>query len=221
MKKVVCARCGLVNLDKFVSFPHCAACGTLLKQEVPSKWRNFWRRPVRPLYWMLAVGSGLAALGLGIASIARETRAIGDKPLLVYTQIPRDFAPGQTITVQFTLDSALENPDDYFERVSLRLNQQTQRDFLGITVQPTPVTIETRGRGRYYLWDKLPRNTALKLALKPRPQSRGVLQIHATLWAAQYQQFEVRASIAKAATKPGTGAKPALAPMQSAPEMAR
>ena len=200
MKKVVCAQCGLVNLDKFVSFPHCAACGALLKPEAPAKWRVFWRRPVKPLYWMLAVGSGLAALGLAIAGIARETSAGGDKPLLVYTQIPRDYTPGQTVKVQFTLDSALENPDDNFERVSLRLSQQTQREFIGLTLQPMPSAIEARGRGRYYLWDKLPRNTAIKLALTPPSQS-GTLNIQATLWAAQYQQFEVRASIAKAPKK--------------------
>lgn len=170
---------------------------------------------------MLAVGSGLAMLGLAIASIARETRAVGDKPLLVYTQVPRDFTPGQTIMAQFTLDSALENPDDDFERVSLRLSQQTQRDFVGITVQPPPVAIESRGRGRYYLWDKLPRNTALKLALKTRPKTSGLLQIHVTLWAAQYQQFEVRASIASAATKNRALAKSAVAPMQNPPRVAR
>ena len=207
MKKVVCARCGLVNLDKFVSFPHCAACGTLLEPQAPPPWRTIWSRPVRPLYWMLAVGSGLAVLGLVIASITRETLAVGDKPLLVYTQIPRDFAPGQTIKVQFTLDSALEHPDDSFERVSLRLSQQMQRDFIDITIQPPPAAIERRGRGRYYLWNKLPRNTALKLALRPRPQSEGALQIQATLWAAHYRQFDVRASLAKAAIKASTGAK--------------
>ena len=223
MKKVVCARCGLVNLDKFVSFPHCAACGALLPQQKPPKWRTLWRQPVKPLYWMLAVGSGLALLGLAIASIARETRAIGDKPLLVYAQIPRDVAPGQTVTAQFTLDSPLENPDDNFERVSLRLNRETQRDFSVQAVQPTPTAIERRGRGYYYLWDALPRNTAIKLALLPRSKrlkTGGVLQLHATLWAAQYQQFEVRASVSSVAA-PDAATSPASAPMQRAPDVAR
>ena len=218
MKKVVCAQCGLVNLDKFVSFPHCAACGSLLQQGAPPKWRTIWRRPVRPLYWMLAVGSGLAALGFTIASLTRETRAVGDKPLLVYTQIPRDFAPGQTISVQFTLDSATENPDDNFERVSLRLGKQMQRDFINIAVQPPPVSIERRGQGRYYLWDKLPRNTAIQVTLQSRAQTADIMQVHATLWAANYQQFEVRTNIARAAAKAATKNG---APMQNAPKMGK
>ena len=152
---------------------------------------------------MLAVGSGLSLLGATIASIARETSAGGDKSLLVYTQMPRDYTLGQTVTMQFTLDSAQEPPDDDFARVSLRLSSQTQRDLVGITIIPAPASIEARGSGRYYLWDKLPRNSAIKLAFRPRANASGVLQIQATLWAAQYRQFEVRANIFKATKKIG------------------
>lgn len=228
MKKVVCARCGLVNLDKFVSFPHCAACGALLPQEAPPKWRAIWRRPVRPLYWMLAVGSGLAMLGLAIASIAREARVSGSKPLLVYTQIPRDINSGQNVTAQFTLDSALENPDAKFERVSLRISPETQRDFLIIAIKPPATSSEMRGLGRYYLWDELPRNTALQLTLRPRTKlfAKGdVLRLHATLWAATYEQFEVRANLttgsASSVQTDDARAKSALSPIQAAPKVAR
>ena len=214
MKKVVCAACGLVNLDKFVSFPHCAACGARLPQQAPSQWRSLWRRPVRPIYWMLAIGSGLALLGWAIASIAREGREGGDKPLLVYSQVPRAVAPGQTATAQFTLDSAQENPDSDFKAVSLRLSRETRRDFVIANVQPAPTKRETRGSGIYYLWDELPRNGAIRLALKPRAASNaaGVLQLRATLGARGYQMFEVRASIETAAK---------IAPMQTAPNVAR
>lgn len=198
MKKVVCARCGLVNLDKFVSFPHCAACGALLQvTQAPPRWRRVWRRPVRPIYWMLAVGSGLATLGFAIASIARETQGGGDKPLLVYAQIPRKVAKGQQVVAKFTLDSALENAGDSFENVSLRLTRETQRQFVIILVKPPPDAIEMRGRGRYYLWKELPRGSAIQLTIMPRQTApnRGTLSLQATLWAAQYEQFEVRASI--------------------------
>lgn len=198
MKKVVCARCGLVNLDKFVSFPHCAACGALLQAaQTPPRWRRIWRRPVRPFYWMLAVGSGLATLGFAIASIARETQGGGDKPLLVYAQVPRKVSVGQKFVAKFTLDSALENAGDSFENVSLRLSRETQRHFVIILVKPPPDAIEMRGRGRYYLWNELPRGSAIQLTIMPRQTAPNpsILPLQATLWAAQYQQFEVRASI--------------------------
>ena len=217
MKKVVCARCGLVNLNKFVSFPHCAACGALLPQQQPSfnRWRGLGKRRVRPLYWMLAVGSGLGMLGLAIASVARETRARNDKPLLVYSQIPRTAAPGQTVKAQFTLDSALENPDDNFQLVSLRLGDDTQRKWVIVNVNPAPDSSEMRGRGRYYLWDELPRNTTIVITLQAR--ATGVLPLHATLWAAQYQQFEVRASLNTANT--ATRGTASGAPKKAAPSM--
>ena len=228
MKKVVCAQCGLVNLDKFVSFPHCAACGALLPQQAPPRWRRALRRPVKPIYWMLAVSSGLGLLGLAIASIARETRSIGDKPLLVYAQIPRDARAGQTVTAQFTLDSAQENADDSFERVSLRISRITQNQFVIVSVRPTPDSTSMRGTGRYYQWDELPRNSAIRLSISPRAgqqtraQEPAILQLRATLWAAQYQQFEVRATIESAPrARAALGAVSAQKPMQKPPEVAR
>ena len=222
MKKVVCARCGLVNLDKFVSFPHCAACGALLPQQAPPRWRKVWRRPVKPIYWMLAVGSGLGILGLAIASIARETRFIGDKALLVYARIPREVAFGQTVTAQFTLDSALENPDNTFENVSLRLSRVTQNEFVIVKVQPAPASTGMRGVGMYYEWDELPRNSAIQLSLSPRAKKTGILQLHATLWAAQYQQFAVRATIETVAPTGATLVTPtATAPMQKPAKVAK
>ena len=165
-------------------------------------------------------------LGLAIASIARETRASGDKPLLVYAQFPREMAPAQIIKARFTLDSALENPDDNFRRVSLRLGRDTRRAFGAISITPKPVAVEMRGRGQYYLWDQLPRNTVIEVTLRGSAnQKRGVLPLHATLWAAEYQQFEVRANIevgAKVEAKTGASyPRRTLAPMQKAPEVAR
>ena len=221
MKKVVCAQCGLVNLDKFVSFPHCAACGALLAQpEKPARWRGKLRRPVRPFYWMLAVGSGLAMLALAIANLAAESRNAGDKPLLVYAQIPRAVRNGQTVTAQFTLDSALKEADDNFENVSLRVGQQTQSHVVIVSVQPTPDATERHGHGLYYKWDELPRNSVIKIVFMPGKTERtgAVLPLQLTFWAAQYRQFEVRAAIET--TKP-ISAKSTAAPMQSAPKMGK
>ena len=221
MKKVVCAQCGLVNLDKFVSFPHCAACGALLAQpEKPARWSGKWRRPVRPFYWMLAVGSGLAMLALAIANLAAESRNSGDKPLLVYAQIPRDLRVGKMATAQFTLDSALKEADDKFKNVSLRLSQQTQSHVVVVSVQPPPDATEMRGHGRYYGWDELPRGSVIKIIFMPgKAEKNGaVLPLQLTFWAAQYRQFEVRAAIETTAP---SSSKSAVAPMQRAPKMGK
>ncbi len=221
MKKVVCGQCGLVNLDQFVSFPHCAACGALLAQpEKPARWRGKLRRPVRPFYWILAVGSGLAMLALAIANLAAETRNLGDKPLLIYSQIPRTVRVGQMATAQFTLDSALKEADNNFETVSLRLSQQTQSHVVVVNVQPPPDTTEMRGQGRYYGWDELPRNSIIKMVFMPgKTEKNGaVLPLQLTFWAAQYRQFEVRAAIEM---KAPISAKSMASPMQKAPKVGK
>ncbi len=221
MKKVVCAQCGLVNLDKFVSFPHCAACGALLAQpEKPARWRGKLRRPVRPFYWILAVGSGVAMLALAIANLAAESRNSGDKPLLVYSQIPRVLRVGQMATAQFTLDSALKDADDKFEDFSLRVSQQTQSHVVIISVQPTPDATEMHGHGLYYKWDELPRSSIIKITFMPGKTEKidAVLPLQLTFWATDYRQFEVRAAIE---TMAPNSSKPAAVPMQKAPEVGK
>ena len=197
MKKIVCASCGLVNLEKFVSYPHCAACGALLTSRAePAKWRARWRRPVRPLFWMLAVGGGVAALGWAIASVARETRERADKPLLVYAQVARALAPDGTASAIFTLDSAEENPDALFQTVRLRLSRETRRDFAVINLLPRPQLTDTLGSGTYYGWNELPRGTSLRLTLRARrTEKSSALRVRASVIAANHAPFEVRATV--------------------------
>ena len=195
MKKIVCAQCGLVNLDGFVSYPNCAACGARLPLPQPARWRGFWRRPVNTLYFALAVGGGLATLGVGVISIVRETRERTGKPLLVYLRLPRTLAPGQVGTAVFTLDSAEETPDATFEGVQLRLGREMLRELTVVALQPPPQRVELRGRGRYYAWDELPRGTRIRLNFKRRT-AKDALRLRATLTATGYLPFEVRSTIA-------------------------
>lgn len=194
MKKFVCLACGLVNLDGFVSYPHCAACGARLPQQPPARWRAFWRRPVNTLYFALAVGGGLIMLALGVIRLARETREGVGKPLLVYSKIPRKLAPGQSDVALYTLDSAEEAPDAAFEAVQMRLSRDTLRDLSVIAIQPAPQTVAVRGSGRYYGWEELPRGTTVKLSFRPRVQS-GVVRLHVTLSATDYVPFETRSTL--------------------------
>ncbi len=204
MKRIVCAACGLVNLEKFLSFPHCAACGALLPQRQPARWRVFWRRPIPTLYFALAIGGGLSALAVGVISIARETRVRVGKPLLVYARLPRTLAPGQIGVASLTLDSAEENPDANFEGVQLRLGRDTLRDLSVVAIKPPPKRVEVRGNGRYYGWDALPRGTQVQLSFKAR-KPNGNLRLRATLGATDYVPFEARATIAQTPSTPASG----------------
>lgn len=196
MKKIVCPQCGLVNLEKFVSFPHCAACGARLSapQSQPARWRTMAKRPVKTLYVALAVGAGLGALAVGVIQLSRETRQRAGRPLLVYTQVPRSLASGAVGVATFTLDSAEENPDSQFAGVQLNLSRQTLREIIVVSIQPTPELTEARGHTRYYIWESLPRGSVLRLGFKPRA-AKGELHLRATLWATGYAPFEVRSTI--------------------------
>src|SRR4051812_46704285 len=105
MKKVLCLTCGLVNLDKFTTYPHCAACGTRLPEKPAPRWRTFWTQPVRPFYWATAVGIGVAILGVGAAGVVSDTRDTNARLLVVYLQVPRAPAQNGLLSVRFTLDS--------------------------------------------------------------------------------------------------------------------
>ena len=222
MKKLVCPACGLTNLEKFVSFPHCAACGALLPRPQAAPWRAFWKRPVGTIYFALAIGGGLGALALGVISITGETRQRAARPLLVYPQLARELAPGATGIATLTLDSAEDPPEAAFEQVQLRLSRETLRDFKITSLTPAPQQIERRGSGRYYLWDELRRGTAVKLSFRARPQPQvaspqvaspqvasprvarpQVLQLRLALGATGYVPFELRSTVRVRAPKSG------------------
>lgn len=207
MKKIVCPQCGLVNLEKFVSFPHCAACGARLPtpESPPARWRTLWKRPVKTLYVALTVGAGLGALALGVVSLSRETRQRSGRPFVVYARIPRELAPGKVGVASFTLDSAEENPDARFQGVQFNLSRETLREIIVVSFQPAPNLSELRGHTRYYIWESLPRGSALRLSFKPRVQS-DVLHLRATLWATGYAPFEARSTIQIKALKSGQDA---------------
>ena len=206
MKKIACPSCGLVNLEKFVSFPHCAACGVRLPLPQPARWRALWRRPIRPIYFALAIGGGLSGLAWGVVSIARETRVTTGKPLLVYARATRVLAPGETGVATFTLDSAEESPDATLRGVQLRIGRETLDELSVVALKPPPQSVEVRGSGRYYGWDELPRGARVQLFFKARESLKSrVLRLRATLGATNYVPFEARATIERAPSRLSNG----------------
>lgn len=197
MNKIVCESCGLVNLEKFVTFPHCAACGAHLPQ--PSQQElAFWRRPVRAPMWASIIGLGCAALGvLAFTAIPRTTN-IEDKNLVVYAALPRQMSVGRNSSLRVTLDG-IESDSNVssapFESVRLRFSGETMRDFILASVSPTPTSRSSLGSGHYFQWDELKRDQTIHLVLRPRragEQSR----LDLTFFARGFMAFPLRRTVA-------------------------
>jgi hypothetical protein len=193
MKKVVCLVCGLVNLDRFTTYPNCAACGVRLPEKPTPKWRTFWFQPVRPFYWATVVGIGVAVLGVGAGGLVRDTRDTTPKLLVVYLQVPRSTAANGLLSVRFILDSTEGNPAQSFDMVRLRFSRELEQNFQLVALSPTPETSENSAVGQYFMWRTLPRVGDLQLTLKPRRS--GKLQLKATLAAKGYAPFDVQRTV--------------------------
>jgi hypothetical protein len=199
MTKVVCPHCGLVNLDRFVSFPHCAGCGSLLSVHVVRVAPSWWQRPLRASLWATIVGLGCAALALAFISITQETRLTDEAHLIVYPQVPRVVALGDTLNTQFQLDSVAASEPDAFDDARLRLPRALLAEFTVVAVAPPPqAELVTRG-GRYLVYNHLARETPISLALSPR--RIGQFSFVVQLYAKGYYPFEIRNFVT--VTRPG------------------
>jgi hypothetical protein len=169
MKKVLCQMCGLMNLEKFITYPHCAGCGTRLAETANPSSSERWKRPLRAPLWATIVGLCCAGLGFWGISIARETSRAEEKQLVAYIQLPHSFTVGQQATVQLTLDSTKADMNGIrnFYEVRMRLPKSTFEDFVLVSVSPEPQT-SNEGTGRYFTFDTLPRDEPIVIGLSPR-----------------------------------------------------
>lgn len=198
MKKVVCPACGLVNLEKFVTFPHCAACGALIL-DAPAERAPLWKRPVNAVLWALILG--LCCAGLGVAGIltARETRRFETKTLVVYTQSPRNLRVGQLAQLRLALDSVEAGAitDRTFEDLQLRLPLSLLKNFAIVSISPTPRSKIVRGSGMYFDFGAVQRDQPLSITLRPR--RTGNHRIAFSLVARDFSPFDWRGSFEIAA----------------------
>lgn len=173
MKKVVCPACGLINLEKFVTFPHCAACGARLSGESAPR-TTVWKRPVSAPLWATILG--LCCAGLGVLGIltARETRRVEPKPLRAYVQLPRRLTVGQKswlrIAIETTDADATRGAESAapFEDVNLRFPRELLENFALVLISPKPDAIRSAGSGRYFSFRRLEREQSLGILLRPR-----------------------------------------------------
>jgi hypothetical protein len=155
MKKIVCPHCGAINLEKFLTFPHCAGCSALLPALAPPTHIPFWRRPLR--VWLGVILLGTATLGLLAAA---SIFAIGlDEPshLMVYatTRPPRRDG---IATCRFWLEpfAAQGNSTRSLRGVSIRLPRGFERSFEILSVQPAPDSLEKSGGALNYKYRRWP-----------------------------------------------------------------
>ena len=192
MKKVRCPRCGVINLEKFVTFPYCAGCGALLPP-VPETTLPLWRRPLKPLFWVTTVGCAAAALLAATMSFKSAPPEPGH--IIIYGLIPHYTTVGRQITLRLTVDT-IESPtahDQVLNNVRLRLAGQWLKKFKMIAIDPSPDDTTVGGSARYFHFQSLTRNTPLKLtvqALQP-----GHHRLKAVIYADQQYPGEYRSSI--------------------------
>ncbi|HEX9996670.1 MAG TPA: hypothetical protein VGB45_05975 [Abditibacterium sp.] len=202
MKKVLCNGCGLMNLEKFVTFPHCAACGALLREAVPHPFLQFWRKPLGTPLWAAVVGVCGAGLGIFGIAVVRETRRVDEKSLVVYAQVPRRFTSTQNAQVSFALDTTEASNSSTMPEwsdVRLRLSRTTLQNFAFVRVTPA-YYVETQGSGKYLIFKRLARDEQISLLLRPR--RAGTARLELTFYVRDFAPFPWRSSIQTAAKQP-------------------
>jgi hypothetical protein len=170
MKKVLCPVCGLMNLEKFVTFPNCAGCGARLPVVIPeTSLFERWKRPLRAPLWATFVALCCAALGFWSLTFTRETDR-EDIKLVAYVQLPHEQNSEQTVAVKFQLDTT--QADDsvtipQFSNVRLRIAKATFDDFSFVAVSPRGRSVQTGGEN-YIIFGSIARNQPLQILLRPR-----------------------------------------------------
>ena len=209
MRKIPCPRCGAINLEKFVTFPHCANCGTLLpSQEVPAQPRHAWQRSLKPLLWIAVLGC--ATLGLVLAAALFEGTPEEDGQIVIYGQSSRATQVGHLMSTQFTvdtIDAAAPRDGNTLKAVKLRLPRDFFDRFDFVALDPLPDEVTTRGSGRYFSYEVLPRETRLQLTARARHPGRYRLPIK--IYAADYSPGEYRTTIV---VEQGAGRKKPVKP---------
>jgi len=170
MKKIRCPRCGVINLEKFVTFPHCAGCGSILPQVAEvAEALPVWRRPLGPLLWVSVLAGAVA--GLVVTATMFESAPVEPGPVLVYGRAARNLYMGNELTISLTLDTSDGIPgheNDELKDVSLRLSRDTLEKFDFVSLSPSPDTVLRSGTGRYLQYSSLSRDTQMELTLRPR-----------------------------------------------------
>lgn len=172
MQKIRCPRCGVVNLEKFLSYPRCAGCGSTLPPPTSAP-APFWKRSLGARLWIPLLGVTLVTL---VAAASFLTPPEEDQAqLLIYGHAVRRVSVDQTVVFTMTLDAVAQTRAQRrapLRNVKLRLPHSLFDDFAFVSLEPLPdETLQTNG-GRYFQYASLPRETTLRLRLYARHAGR-------------------------------------------------
>jgi hypothetical protein len=171
MKKIRCPQCAVINLERFVTFPHCAGCGTLLSnQEAHAQVEKTptMRQPLRPALWATLFAGVVVAIGL-LLTKALNVSASPPGQLVIYGRMTRVTGVGKTISADLTVDATgndIARRDAELTGVKLRISDRFFRDFQFVGLEPKPDRQMSSGTGRYYYYSHLPLNTRLRLQVQ-------------------------------------------------------
>ena len=175
MKKIVCPRCGVVNLEKFVTFPHCAGCSALLPNARAPRRASVWRRPLRAGFWAGLVGIAMAG-AVALSFSPSETRESHEpQKLIVYAQLARQARLGEVVVCQLGIDSAGNGAENsVLHDVSWRLARSSERDWRVVSVSPLSDASDTPAIGSVHnAWVYRRWTTEERWTLRLQPRARG------------------------------------------------
>jgi len=189
VKKVVCAACGLVNLQTFPSFPMCEGCGARLAspRRLGLRSKLKWKRPIFPLVWAIVLGAGVAVLALFSVGLTREANDRDRGRLSIQSQSAPDARDPRVTIWTLVLRPLNTSDEDPLRGVRLRVGWEDEKRWRFSIVSPRPATTQSLGSGHYFSWSVLPRGAAVRVRFTAPTASSGASSLR-LLWGAE--EFE-------------------------------
>jgi hypothetical protein len=199
MRKVRCPHCSVINLEKFVTYPHCAGCGALLtKETAPRHNWTAWRRPLGPILWATVLCCAGAA-AVGAAMMLRRPAVMGQ--MVVYGQTMRNVPVNGMLRLSLTMDSidGSSRENSVLEDVTVRFDEAFLRAFPLQDVKPPAQSQSRSGSGHYFLFKRVPRETQIDFTFKSLQAGRHKLRTRISAGAHQPTEFSANITVV---TKP-------------------
>lgn len=167
MKRIRCPQCSIVNLEKFVTFPHCAGCGALLPTTGEGEAVPSYRRPLQPLLWAIIIGMPTLCLLLALVRFDVATEAMGR--VLIYGRIPRVTRAGRRIEAVLTIDAINDithRTPRTLQSVTVRVPLKFLKSFRVVEVLPPPEKVIVSDKGRYFCYSELATNSDVHIVFE-------------------------------------------------------